>query len=203
MAPAIVLVMAEYMVGDSPLWHRGSRTHIGTVDAAGLGLSASLRHDLRAWNDVFDSLSTTDFEWPSDAVRDAHAVEAFTLASRVQLELGDDVHVWCGAGRGVDTIGRRGTAVPLTSTHTGTTVEVLRDGTSGLSTARDAGAVEGTAKAIVEWRALTERAGAPFGDAQTRALGLDTAVRLQSDLRERAQVVFYAGTSGPYSAGDD
>lgn len=92
---------------------------------------------------------------------------------------------------------------PLTSSHAGTTVEVLRDGTFGLSTARDAGALEETARTIVEWRALTERVGTPFGDARTRALGLETAARLQADLRDRAQVVFYAGTSAPYPADDD
>ncbi|MFJ4075075.1 hypothetical protein [Curtobacterium sp. NPDC089991] len=32
----IVLVMAEYMVDDSPLWYRGSRECIGSVDAGAL-----------------------------------------------------------------------------------------------------------------------------------------------------------------------
>jgi len=202
MARAIILVMAEYMVGDSPLWHRGSRTHIGTVDAAGIGLSAALRHDLRAWNDVFDRLSATNYEWPSDATRDAHAVNAFSLASRVQLELGDDVHVWCAAGHGIDTIAQWGTAAALTSTQSGTTIQVIRDGASDLETARTAGALEVTARKIVEWRALTRRVGMPFGDAQTRALGLQAAGRLQADLGERAQVVFLAGASAPYPRAD-
>ena len=56
----------------------------------------------------------------------------------------------------------------------------------------------GTAKAIVHWRALTERVETPFGDAETRALGLQTAGRLQSDVGPHAQVVFYAGAPAPY-----
>ncbi|MFK4482858.1 hypothetical protein ABH929_001599 [Curtobacterium sp. AB7] len=198
MVSAIVLVMAEYMVDDSPLWFRGSRECTGSVDAGALGLSRPLRDDLRAWNDVFDSRGEPDFDWPSGAVRDAHRVEAFVLASRVQLELGDNAHVWCGAGGGIDTVAEAGTAVVLPSARPGTDVEFLRDGERDVRTARAAGTGDGTAKAIVHWRALTERVGTPFGDAETRAVGLRTAARIQADVGVGAQVVFFAGASGPY-----
>lgn len=206
----IILVMAEYMVDDSPLWYRGSRSreHFGVAEATDLGLSASLRYDLQAWNDVFEQVRQEVFddreESPSPSISAspevlaAHGVEAFTLASRVQLELGDDVHVWCGAGSGIDMVTESGTAVVLPNGRPGTDVEFLRDGKRDVRSARAAGAREGTAKAVVHWRAITERVGTPFGDAETRALGLRTAGRLQSDVGPHAQVVFYAGASAPY-----
>lgn len=206
----IILVMAEYMVDDSPLWYRGSRSreHFGVAEATDLGLSASLRHDLQAWNDAFEQVRQEVFddrdESPSPSISAspevlaAHGVEAFTLASRVQLELGDDVHVWCGAGSGIGMVTESGTAVVLPNGRPGTDVEFLRDGKRDVRPARAAGAREGTAKAVVHWRAITERVGTPFGDAETRALGLRTAGRLQSDVGPHAQVVFYAGASAPY-----
>jgi hypothetical protein len=207
----IILVMADYMVDDSPLWYRGSRSreHFGVAEATDLGLSSSLRHDLQAWNDVFEQAWSAVFDdrdesrpVPSPSVPPevmaAHRVEAFTLASRVQLELGDDMHVWCGAGEGIDMVTESGTAVVLPSRRTGTDVEFLRDGKRDIRSARAAGVREGTAKALVHWRSLTERVGTPFGDAETRALGLRTAGRLQSDVGPRTQVIFYAGASAPY-----
>ncbi|WIE71282.1 hypothetical protein [Curtobacterium sp. MCJR17_020] len=207
----IILVMAEYMVDDSPLWYRGSRSreHFGVAEATDLGLSASLRHDLQAWNDVFEQVRQEVFDdrdesssvpstLASPEVLEAHRVESFTLASRVQLELGDDVHVWCGAGSGIDMVTESGTVVVLPNGRPGTDVEFLRDGKRDVRSARAAGAREGTAKAVVHWRALTERVGTPFGDAETRALGLRTAGRLQGDVGPRAQVVFYAGASALY-----
>ncbi|MFS0728738.1 hypothetical protein ABC270_01510 [Curtobacterium sp. 1P10AnD] len=207
----IILVMAEYMVDDSPLWYRGSRSseHSGAAEATSLGLSTSLRRDLQAWNDVFEQAWDAVFDdrdesrpVPSPSVSPevlaAHRVEAFTLASRVQLELGDDTHVWCGAGEGIDMLTESGTAVVLPSRRPGTEVEFLHDGKRDVRSARAAGAREGTAKALVHWRSLTERVGTPFGDAETRVLGLQTAGRLQSDVGPHAQVIFYAGASAPY-----
>ena len=210
MPSMIVLVMAEYMVDDSPLWYRGSREFIGVAAAEDLGLSDALRRDLRAWNDAFEQAMSDVFDdrhgsapvrssaSDSAEVWDGHQVDAFALASRVQLELGDDVHVWCGGGGGIDMVTESGTAVVLPSERPGTDVEFLRDGRRDVRSARAAGAREGTAKALVHWRALTERAGTPFGDAETRALGLRTAGRLQDDVRVQAQVVFHAGAAGPY-----
>jgi hypothetical protein len=207
----IILVTAEYMVDDSPLWYRGSRgsEHFSVAEAADLGLSASLRHDLQAWNDVFEHAWDAVFDDRDESrpvaspsvspeVLAAHGVEAFTLASRVQLELGDDTHVWCGAGGGIDAVTESGTAVVLPSRRPGTEVEFLHDGKRDVRSARAAGAREGTAKAVVHWRSLTERVGTPFGDAATRALGLRTAGRLQSDVGPPTQVVFYAGASAQY-----
>lgn len=207
----IILVMAEYMVDDSPLWYRASRSreHSGVAEATDLGLSASLRHDLQAWNDIFEQVRQEVFDdrdgsssvpstSASPELLEAHRVESFTLASRVQLELGDDVHVWCGAGSGIDTLTESGTAVVLPNGRPGNDVEFFHHGKRDVRSARAARAREGTAKAIVHWRALTERVETPFGDAGTRALGLRTAGRLQSDVGPHAQVIFYAGASAPY-----
>jgi hypothetical protein len=214
MPPVVVLVMAEYMVGDSPLWYRGPRELVGDPEAERLGLSVSLRDDLRAWNDVFEQASSEVFDdrresdpVPSSTsesaeVWEGHRVDAFTLASRVQLELGDDAHVWCGGGGGIDVVTQSGTAIVLPSGRPGTDVEFVRDGKRDVRSASSAGLREGTAKAVVHWRALTERAGTPFGDVETRALGLRTAGRVQSDVGLHAQVVFYAGASGPYMPDD-
>lgn len=215
MVSVIILVMAEYMVDDSPLWYRGTRSgnHSGQAEATDLGLSASLRRDLQAWNDVFEQTRNAVFDdrdesrpvpSPSEfpEVFAAHRVEAFTLASRVQLELGDDVHVWCGAGEGIDIVSESGTAVVLSSRRTGADVEYLRDGKRDVRSARAAGAREGAAKALLHWRSLTERVGTPFGDAETRALGLRASGQLQSDVGPQAQVVFYAGASMPYRPDD-
>jgi hypothetical protein len=209
----IILVMAEYMVDDSPLWYRGSRSseRFGVAEATDLGLSSSLRHDLQAWNDVFEQIRNAVFDDREESrpiltpsmspeVLAAHRGEAFTLASRVQLELGDDMHVWCGAGEGIDMVTESGTAVVLSSKRTGTDVEYLHDGKLDVRSAHAAGARKGTAKALVHWRSLTERIGTPFGNAETRALGLRTAGRLQSDVGPHAQVIFYAGASTPYRA---
>jgi hypothetical protein len=210
MPTAIVLVMAEYAV-DLPLWYRGSRERVGTADADELGLSASLRDDLRGWNDVFERASSSVFDdrRELDPVRssrsvsagawDAHRVDAFTLASRVQLELGDDAHVWCGGGGGIDMVSQAGTAVVLASGRSGSEVEFLLDGKRDVRSARAAGSREGTSGAIARWRARTDLAGTPFGDAETRALGLRAAGRLQGDIGTDAQVVFCAGASAPYS----
>lgn len=166
----IILVMAEYSADDPPLWYRGSRDLVGLADAGTLGLSTPLRDDLRTWNDVFDELGEPDFAWPSKGVVQAHRRDAFSLASRVQLELGDDAHVWCGAGAGIDTVFEQGTAIVPTSRRTGTDLEFLRDGRRDVRSTRAAGGRPGTARALVHWRALTERTGTPFGNAGTRAL---------------------------------
>ncbi|MFJ4222462.1 hypothetical protein [Curtobacterium luteum] len=213
MVGMIVLVMAEYLA-DSPLWFRGgSEVDRSDVDdAAALGVSAALRDDLRAWNDRFEQLSSHVFDDRHDPevapdpappeLWDAHRVEAFELAARAQLELGDDVHVWCGGGGGMDAVAARGPVVVVPSGRRGTDVEVLHQGVREVRSARAAGAREGTAKAIVHWRALTERFGLPFGDAATRALGLRTAGRVQADLGSRARVVCWSGWSGPYRHDD-
>ncbi|WIB62984.1 hypothetical protein [Curtobacterium sp. MCBD17_040] len=72
----------------------------------------------------------------------------------------------------------------------------MRD--DGMSGQRAAGAREGTAKALIRWRALTGRVDTPFGNAAARALGLRTAGRVQADTGSLAQVLFYAGVSAPY-----
>jgi hypothetical protein len=186
------------MVDDSPLWHRGSADSLGTADAGELGLSSHLRRDLRAWNDVFNSLGEPDYAWPSDDIADAHATESFTLAARVQLELGDDAHVWCGAGGGIDTVTEQGISVVLSARRPGTELESWRHGRRDIQVARDVGASGATREAIIDWRALTEREGTRFGNAETRALGLAAAGLVQADVGAGVQVIFYSGHSEPY-----
>ena len=202
MVKKIILVMAEYMVDDSPLWHRGSADLLGTAHAGELGLSSKLRRDLRAWNDVFNSLGEPDYAWPSDDVADAHAIKSFTLAARVQLELGDNAHVWCGAGGGIDTVTEQGISVVLSARHPGTQLESWRHGRRDIRAARDVGASAGTTEAIIHWRAQTEREGTRFGDADTRALGLATAGLVQTDVGAGVQVIFYSGHFEPYRQKD-
>ncbi|OII10889.1 hypothetical protein BIU97_08360 [Curtobacterium sp. MCBA15_009] len=197
MVDRIVLVMAEYGV-DAPLWLRGERDPYEVDDAVDRALSAELRVALREWNEVFESTE----ECPSAAVGAAHRTDAFELAARVQLELGDGTHVWCGAGAGIDVVAESGRAVVLTAARSGTDVEFLQDGRRDVRTAREAGAYPATAKAIVHWRALSERVGLPYGDAETRALGLRTAGRVQADVGAGMQTVFFAGAAEPYSLRD-
>jgi hypothetical protein len=185
--------MAEHDVADSPLWYRGPHDPVGQADAQALGLTVQLRQDLRRWNDAQDTRVDGQLVWPSAAVRDAHRVEAFALASRVQSELGDEVLVWCGGGTGVGTLTTGGEAIVLSVHSTATDVETWSGGRSEVRTARAAGAREGTARAIERWRTLTEHVPSPLGDASTRALGLRVAGRLQADVATRSQVAFFAG----------
>lgn len=202
MVKKIILVMAEYVVDDSPLWHRGSADLFGTADAGELGLSSHLRRDLRGWNNVYTSRREPDYAWPSDDVADTHATESFTLAARVQLELGDDAHVWCGAGGGIDTVTEAGVSVALPALLPGTELESWRHGRRDIRAARSVGASGATTEAIIRWRALTKREGTRFGNADTRALGLAAAGLLQADVGAGVQVIFYAGHSEPYRQED-
>lgn len=191
-----VLVMAEYGVDDSPLWARGGFEDAGLVEARSLGLSTGLRARLRDWNDADDGLPEPDFAWPSDAAAVTHRTEAFALASAVQLELGDDTVVWCGAGDGIDCWTESGRWVLLSADRHGTDVEHRVDGRADVRTVLEAGGWSQAARAVVAWRAMTERAGGPSGDAASRALGLRTAGQLQADLGHGARVLFLGGAHG-------
>lgn len=192
----IVLVMAEYGVDDSPLWSRGGFEDAGLVDAGSLGLSEGLRTRLRAWNDAYDDRPEPDFAWPSDAAAVAHRTESFALASAVQLELGDDTVVWCGAGDGIDCWTESGRWVLLSADRHGTDVEHRVDGRADVRTVLEAGAWSQSARAVMAWRARTERAGGAAGDAASRALGLRAAGQLQADLGLGARVLFLGGARG-------
>ena len=147
-------------------------------------------------------LGEPDYAWPSDDVADAHATEAFTLAARVQLELGDDAHVWCGAGGGIDTVTRQGISAVLSALRPGTDLESWRHGRRDRRAARYVGASGATTEAIIRWRALTEREGTRFGNADTRALGLAAAGLVQADVGAGVQVIFSSGHSEPYRQKD-
>lgn len=197
----VLLVMAEYGADDAPLWHRLS-SDIGNAHPQALGLSDNLRRDLKEWNDVFEATAAPDYQF-DDEVEASHQVDAFDLAARVQLELGDDTHVWCGAGGGVDdfpSLTRR-TTVVVSAAASGATIERWTSDDVELLTVGAAGGSSDAAKGIVGWRRLTERAGAPFGNAMTRSAGLQAAAALQRDLGLAARVIFFAGVRGPEDYG--
>ncbi|KQQ28231.1 hypothetical protein [Frondihabitans sp. Leaf304] len=197
MVSQVILVMAEYSVEDSPLWFCLSNDKIGLADAGELGLSAGLRRDLEVWNDVFDAIAGSGFHFPSPEIHDHHRAEAFDLAARVQDELGDETHVWCGAGEGVDLFPNLSDSLVVAADSRGTSVEQYTGGRARSITTASAGGRERTARAIIRWRALTERAGSPFGNAQTRSDGLRAAGALQRDIGALSQVIFFGGAGSP------
>ncbi|GLY16691.1 hypothetical protein Kisp01_37060 [Kineosporia sp. NBRC 101677] len=85
--PQALLVMAEYSVED-PVWDRP----VGTgepVSLAELGVSDALVQRLRAWNEQFEQLALTDFEWESPEIEAAWVRQGLDLAYELQRELPD------------------------------------------------------------------------------------------------------------------
>jgi len=201
-APQQLQVMAEYAVGDSPLWGRGPEW--GLLDATGLGLSAVLRDDLSAWNDVFDAISLTEFRFPSPVVELDHRVRSFSLAARVQRELGDGWVVTSGAGGGVDhvpprrrgRVGATDTVLLLTASSPGHADDVVdwAPDEPWVVRAAEVGARPSTVAALVVLRREApwqeERGTAP---AVFRARVLDVAAELQRDVGLGARVFSLAG----------
>lgn len=60
-----VTVMAEYRAGRS-VWERpgGSGDLLDVSELLGLGVSVGLAERLRAWNDRYEDLASTGYEWP-------------------------------------------------------------------------------------------------------------------------------------------
>ncbi len=76
--PQALLVMAEYSVGD-PVWDRP----LGTgepVSLHHLGVSDALVQRLRGWNEQFEQLALTDFEWESPQAHTAWVQQGLQLA---------------------------------------------------------------------------------------------------------------------------
>jgi hypothetical protein len=197
MVSQVILLMAEYSADDSPLWFRLSQDDVGLADAGTLGLSVGLRQDLETWNDTFDAIAGTGFRFPSTEIHDKHRADAFDLAARVQDELGDDTHVWCGAGEGIDLFPDVRNALIVASGPAGTALEQRSGRRVRNLTTGSAGGQDASARAIVRWRAMTKRAGGPFGNAQTRSDGLRACGSLQTDVGEGSQVIFFGGAHTP------
>lgn len=85
--PVALLVMAEYSV-DDPVWDRPLGEG-GPVDLGELGVSDLLVRQLRAWNQTFERLALSDFEWESPQVESAWVDDGLQLARRLQDELPD------------------------------------------------------------------------------------------------------------------
>jgi len=91
--PEALLVMAEYAV-DDPVWDR-PLGHGGAVNLADLSVSEALIESLRLWNETYERLALTDFEWSSEQAAAAWVQDGLELAHRLQEELPDiDVRYW-------------------------------------------------------------------------------------------------------------
>jgi hypothetical protein len=85
--PVALLVMAEHGV-DDPVWDRP----VGDgepVDLSDLGVSAALVQRLRAWNQTYQRLALTDFEWVNAQAESDWVNEGLRLAQQLQNELPD------------------------------------------------------------------------------------------------------------------
>lgn len=79
--------MAEYMA-DDPVWD-SDPDHTGPVSLADLGVSAQLAQRLRAWNERFNGIALTDFEFPSVDEERRWRREGLALAFELQNQLPD------------------------------------------------------------------------------------------------------------------
>lgn len=85
--PRALRVMAEY-TSDDPVWD-SDPDHMGPVVLADLGVSARLARRLRAWNDRFNDIASTDFEFPSAEEERSWRQQGLELAFELQNELPD------------------------------------------------------------------------------------------------------------------
>jgi hypothetical protein len=79
--------MAEYM-DDDPVWDL-DLDHMGPVVLQDLGGSAQLVRRLQAWNEHFNGIALTDFEFPSQTEERSWQREGLRLAYELQNELPD------------------------------------------------------------------------------------------------------------------
>ncbi|MBN9153539.1 MAG: hypothetical protein J0I50_06535 [Microbacterium sp.] len=196
MAQRVLQLMSDYGVDDCPLWHQRSETEVGLASAEELGLSRELRADLRDWNDeaTADPLGESEQTAWSPERASQHRMRSFDLAVRVQIELGDDVDIWCGGRESfLEHAGLPGhPAVLLAGEQAGAAVDRSERGVTESATVAAMGGRPDTARAIIAWRQLTQRVGMPFGDSRTRARGLRAAGLLQRELSS-CTIVFRAG----------
>ncbi|GIF45264.1 hypothetical protein [Actinoplanes xinjiangensis] len=85
--PHALRVMAEYM-SDDPVWD-SDLDHMGPVVLQDLGVSTQLVQRLQAWNERFNGLALTDFEFTSVDEERSWRREGLTLAYELQNELPD------------------------------------------------------------------------------------------------------------------
>ncbi|MBM2620495.1 hypothetical protein JIG36_33800 [Actinoplanes sp. LDG1-06] len=85
--PHALRVMAEYM-SDDPVWD-SDLDHMGPVVLQDLGVSSQLVQRLRAWNERFNGIALTDFEFTSVDEEQSWRQEGLTLAYELQNELPD------------------------------------------------------------------------------------------------------------------
>lgn len=104
--PSALLVMAEYGVED-PVWARPTG-HGGPVRLTDLGVTPQLVSRLRGWNEQFENLAATDFEWESPEVEDAWIREGLNLAYELQNQLPDIDISYAHDGDGRSVRERRG-----------------------------------------------------------------------------------------------
>lgn len=83
--PQALLVMAEYSVSD-PVWDRPVETG-EPVSLSELSVSDALVQRLREWNEQFEQLALTDFEWASPQTQAAWVQRGLDLAHELQQEL--------------------------------------------------------------------------------------------------------------------
>lgn len=85
--PHALRVMAEYMT-DDPVWD-SDLDHMGPVVLQDLGVSAQLVQRLQAWNERFNGIALTDFEFTSVDAERSWRREGLALAYDLQNELPD------------------------------------------------------------------------------------------------------------------
>lgn len=83
--PRALLVMAEHGV-TVPVWDRPLGTG-GPVSPEELAVPDALVQRLREWNEQFERLALTDFQWESPQVRTAWVQKGLLLAHELQREL--------------------------------------------------------------------------------------------------------------------
>jgi hypothetical protein len=201
MSRRVLHLYPDWGAEDCPLWFTYSRGYYGNASADELGLSLALRADLRAWNDAFELASAAEESPDSDSHEGSSALDAFELAARVQLEMGDGVDVWCGETLDPQHFPRVIT-VRIIADAPGASIERGSQGEAETIPITKAGGGADTARALVAWRQLTKRAGEPFGDAVTRAEGLRVAGRIQNELG-RVAVAFHSGARRERDYGND
>jgi hypothetical protein len=85
--PVALRVMAEYMDED-PVWD-SDVDHLGPVVLVELGVSEGLVQRLRAWNERFNGIASTDFRFGSVEEQRSWEQEGLRLAYALQNELPD------------------------------------------------------------------------------------------------------------------
>jgi hypothetical protein len=79
--------MAEYMT-DDPVWD-SDLDHMGPVVLQDLGVSTQLVQRLQAWNERFNGIALTDFEFINADEERRWRQDGLTLAYELQNELPD------------------------------------------------------------------------------------------------------------------